>query len=69
VLTKLVATDTSCGWALGPGEVDAAWKVAFLASPLVYADTTPRVEIIETHFSLGVSHRSIRLQTEKTFAG
>lgn len=44
-------TDTSCGYAWGSGEVDIARKVAFLSSPLAYADRTPRVEIVETHFS------------------
>ena len=43
--------DTLCGCALGPGEVDVARMVAFLSSPLAYADKTPRVEIVETHFS------------------
>jgi uncharacterized protein len=42
---------TPCCCALGPGKFDIARKVAFLSSPLVYADTTTRVEMVETHFS------------------
>jgi aminoglycoside phosphotransferase family enzyme len=43
--------DTSRCCAPASLEVDIARKVAFLASPQIYADKTTRVEIVETHFS------------------
>jgi uncharacterized protein len=42
-------TSKCCGPA--PREADISRKVAFLASPQVYAERPTRVEIVETHFS------------------
>jgi aminoglycoside phosphotransferase family enzyme len=42
-------TSECCGPA--PREVDISCKVAFLASPRVYAERPARVAIVETHFS------------------